>query len=329
MDFRTLSQLWFTESTNGLCYTYANSLRSLLNHINRYLGDLLITEIKPIDIIYMINDLSSNKNPNTGKPMSKKTLKTIVATTSRIFEMAIDNDWAFKNPARNKAKNIPKNARKKEVTAISERDRKLILSIPHKCQIAAMIMMLLGLRANELIALKWIDLDFNTKRAYIRRHAVKISANEYEIQSGTKNGKKRYVTIPDILLEKLREEKITSSSEYVFPKTDGEPHTPSSWKSVWNGYINSLNYSLYIEDHPSVSKYDPKGYPKTLKINPHQLRHTYATLLYLSNTDVLTASKLMGHSSVQITLDIYTHLDEEYKTLDISNFNNYIANDLI
>jgi len=35
----------------------------------------------------------------------------------------------------------------------------------------------------------------------------------------------------------------------------------------------------------------------------------------------------MGHSDVKITLDIYTHLDEKYKRLNIDKFNNYIAND--
>lgn len=90
--------------------------------------------------------------------------------------------------------------------------------------------------------------------------------------------------------------------------------------------MNHLNW--HYADCPG-SKFDPNGYPKMLTIKPHQLRHTYATLLYLSGTDPLTASKLLGHSSVQLTLDIYTHLDEQYKTLDITNFNNFLENDLL
>lgn len=60
----------------------------------------------------------------------------------------------------------------------------------------------------------------------------------------------------------------------------------------------------------------------------HQLRHTYCTMLYHAGIDALRASKLMGHSNVQITLDIYTHLEQKYKTIDITPFNDYVRNDI-
>ena len=49
-------------------------------------------------------------------------------------------------------------------------------------------------------------------------------------------------------------------------------------------------------------------------------------MLYFAGVDILTASKLMGHSNVRITLEIYTHLDERYKQLNIDKYNQYIAN---
>lgn len=61
---------------------------------------------------------------------------------------------------------------------------------------------------------------------------------------------------------------------------------------------------------------------------PHQLRHTYATLLYISGVDVKTASQLLGHSNITITLDIYTHLDKQFQKLNIQKFDNYIKSDL-
>ncbi|MEE0875337.1 MAG: tyrosine-type recombinase/integrase [Ruminococcus sp.] len=71
----------------------------------------------------------------------------------------------------------------------------------------------------------------------------------------------------------------------------------------------------------------PSGIPNLLeKFTAHQLRHTYCTMLYFAGVDILTASKLMGHSNVRITLEIYTHLDERYKQLNIDKYNQYIAN---
>ena len=54
------------------------------------------------------------------------------------------------------------------------------------------------------------------------------------------------------------------------------------------------------------------------------LRHTFATLLYTSGVDVLTASKLLGHSNISITLEIYTHLKEEKYIISIENYEIYI-----
>lgn len=46
---------------------------------------------------------------------------------------------------------------------------------------------------------------------------------------------------------------------------------------------------------------------------PHDLRHTYCTMLYEAGIDVLTAKEQMGHSDVKTTLGIYTHLDSTHK----------------
>lgn len=327
MDFRTLADLWYEQNTIGLGYIYTNSLRSFINHANTYFGSKDITEVSPLDISKLITTMAK-KNPHTKRPTSKSTLEELSHTLKRIFEMAVDNDWINKNPAKNAKKFIPKNAPKKEVGAISKEEQLAIINTPHRFQTAAMIMMLTGLRRGEIIALLWNDVDLENKLIFVHRHASEIGANSFSIGEGTKNGRNRYVNIPDSLCEFLKEKNNEAISPYVFPQKNGNPQTPSSWKSAWNSYINELNFAAYCKKDPLASKFDPKGYPKTIHINSHQLRHTYATLLYLSGTDVVTASKLMGHSSVQMTVDIYTDLDEKFKQYDISNFNNYLADEL-
>lgn len=323
--FRSAAKEWYDTQTVGLTYPYRKVLQSEVDYLNMYIGDLRVSEIKPTDINNIVLTLAAN-NPHTNRPSSKSSLEKLVHTTNRIFEFSIDNDYCFKNPAKNSGKAIPKNAPKKVVTAINKSEQLIILQIPHKCQATALLMMLTGLRTSEALGLEWKDIDLNEKKLYIHQRAVRVASNLYEVQEGTKNGKARFVTIPNNLCEYLREKKTQARYPLVFPKTNGTVHTPSSWKSAWQSYMNELNW--HYADQPG-SKFDPRGYPKLLDINPHQLRHTYATLLYLSGVDVLTASKLLGHSSVQITLDIYTHLDEQFKTLDITNFNEYLENDLI
>lgn len=57
---------------------------------------------------------------------------------------------------------------------------------------------------------------------------------------------------------------------------------------------------------------------------PHELRHTFCTILYQAGVDVLTARDRMGHASVQVTQEIYTHLDTKHKAEKMERLDEYI-----
>ena len=58
---------------------------------------------------------------------------------------------------------------------------------------------------------------------------------------------------------------------------------------------------------------------------PHELRHTFCTLLYVAGVDVLTARDQMGHASVQVTQEIYTHLDAKHKARKMEALDWYLS----
>lgn len=64
-----------------------------------------------------------------------------------------------------------------------------------------------------------------------------------------------------------------------------------------------------------------------LNITQHQLRHTYATLLYRSGIDAKTAQGLLGHSDVQTTLNIYTDIAEDIKKISVDKLNQFLNKD--
>ena len=81
-------------------------------------------------------------------------------------------------------------------------------------------------------------------------------------------------------------------SDYVFTQDDGQPIRPDSI-TFW--------LSNFSERH---------GLPH---INPHAFRHTAASVMITQGTDVVTGSKMLGHSKVSTTEDIYSHVIEESK----------------
>lgn len=331
--FCQLSEIWLDKMEAKVTYNWFNSLKNQIKHCNKYIGDKKIFEIKPYDIDIIINSLAKF-NSNTHKPASKKYLQSLVNTLQRIFEFAIENELIYRNPAKGKKKEIPQNAPQKIVEAISPRQQQLVIDVEHRAKIAAIIMMFTGLRTGELLALEWNDVDLNQYKIYVHQRAQKVDSNKYNIVQKTKNGKNRYVTIPSNLGVWLSKQKQNATSYLVCPDLDNKLQSPTQWKKLWQSYQKAINYFCYEENcknnnEKPLSYFSPKKIPIIEKpFNPHQLRHTYATLLYLSGVDVLTAQNLLGHSDVTTTLKIYTHLDEKFKELNVSKLDDYIKTDL-
>ena len=89
---------------------------------------------------------------------------------------------------------------------------------------------------------------------------------------------------------------------------------------MFESYISDLNAL-----NGKISKYDPNFKQMLDKITPHMLRHTYASMLYFSGVEVLTAQKLLGHADLSTTLKIYTHLQEQTEKLSIEKFDTFVS----
>ena len=316
----------------GQKYAYKVELECAVKHLKSYFGNRNCETIKGLDVEEFINYETKSINQNTGKLFSKRLIKEHIDIGKRIYEFALDNEIIdCRNPFLKKTRKISglKNTR----NPIDETQKDLVLKVYCRTQIAALIMLYCGLRRGEIIPLEWSDIDLINKQIAVTKSAERIDTNNFAVKSHTKNGKDRYVPIPDNIIPYIKLEKLNSENKYIYSQKSGKIHTVSSWKSNWNSYQSQLNYQYYCDTmkqlgRTPIHKNTPTGIPDLLeRFTAHQLRHTYCTMLYLAGVDILTASKLMGHSDVKITLDIYTHLDEKYKRLNIDKFNKFIAGD--
>lgn len=336
VNFSEIAKIWLENESFGKDYSYQYELKSATKHLIDYFGEMSCEDIRGMTVDSFLKFEYESNNPNTDKPYSKRLLREHINIGYRIFEYALDNELIpnIRNPFNSKKKKIPKDAPVKERLPIEDTQKKLILSVYHSVQTAALIMLYCGLRRGEVIPLEWSDVDLSNKTISITKSVRRKDSNNFVVKAHTKNGKDRYVPIPDNLIPILKLEKYNSKSKYVYPQKSGKIHTITTWEKNWNSYQTQLNYALYcslMKQKGEIPKsiFSPSGIPKVLeRFTAHQLRHTYCTMLYFSGVDILTTSKLMGHSSVKITLEIYTHLDEKYKKLNISKFNDYLSNDL-
>lgn len=320
MTVKEVSEEFLTTKIAMTTFDYARSVKNMIEYLNQNYGDCEIDSLKPKDMDMLINKLSL-KNPKTGKPSSKSTLKRLVQSVSSVFNYAIENEMATKNPMLNRK--IPKNAPYNPRRALTDEEKNLLLRTEHRAKIAAMIMMFAGLRRGEVIPLKWVDIDFANNLILVNKSATKADNNKFYVKSNTKNGKSRAVYMPEVLNSYLKQEKLKATSQFLTTSKSGEMHTLTTWSQMWKSYQTALNLANLNDMNRSI--YNPNGVPKTVdNITPHMLRHTYATILYSAGVDVKTAAKLLGHSDIKTTLTIYTHLEEEKQIKSVDCLDKYI-----
>lgn len=155
-----------------------------------------------------------------------------------------------------------------------------------------------GLRRGEILALRWSeDVDFEKSLLRVRRSIEQIG-RELTFKS-TKSGKGRVVTMPHVLVKVLRSHKARQAAErlrlgalyqdndLVCAGPDGSPVVPHKLSDAFRAAAARV-------DVP--------------KVTFHGLRHTHATILLRAGVHPKVVSERLGHSTVGITLDVYSHV---------------------
>ncbi len=128
----------------------------------------------------------------------------------------------------------------------------------------------------------------------------------------------RVVPIPDILFECLRKARQKAPiCRLFYPDTDGGHLRETSYRSSWESYWRYLNERA----GGTITQHKRDWTIVIDRITAHMLRHTYASLLYDSNVDIKSAQAFLGHSNIQITLKVYTHLSQRKAGQSIDNLN--------
>lgn len=301
--FGVWSEKWMTEvaEAKGLSTGALFKYRAAVNHMNAAFAEKSLKDIRLSDFQRFINQLAI-ENPNTGRPMSKESLKNIKKVGKNIFGYAQMNDIAGVSNFFDFVQ-IPVNAPQKHRTALSEAEMDAVVNTPHRGRPFAMLLLFTGLRVGEAVPLEWDDIDFEKKQIRITKSAD-LQSNTPIVKSGGKTtAATRLLPLPPILEECLLEWKKVQGPGHtlLFEKAHGDKEmmSKSSVHRLWVTYRNALN-----EGKPEEEKFT---------FTPHCLRHTYATMLYLQSVDLREAMQCMGHSNIQVTINIYTDTQNFYK----------------
>lgn len=268
------------------------ALQYEVNRLNDAIGGKTLKAVMPSDVQKIVN-------ARAGK--SGDAIRETASTLKNIFQAAVDNRLIQHSPAVSLA--LPKG---KDGThrALSREEIDVIVKVAkkgHRFGVAAMLMLFAGLRRGEVAAFN-CDTDVDGDSIIVSRSVG------YVINQGDERDPKSAAgtrTIP--IMPPLRPFLIDCRGFAI--KREG--NTTLSLQALRNA-INSFLYACEEEINGCAKRWQPKGHVwKTFSFRCHDLRHTFASLLYDAGVDVKTAQLWLGHASPVLTMRIYTHLSKE------------------
>lgn len=300
------ADIWLKTYKQNIGYNTYRRYESIINNQIKPTFELLkLSKLKLNDIQMLINQLSET--------YSASTVKKVKETLFQMCEQAIRNNLIFVNPVTGIQMPVMRSKKREPLTET------LIDQLTFFCRNysnGAFIMTLLytGMRRGEIVALTWDDINFQDKTITINK-AVEFKNNQAFVKPPkTEKGNR---TIPILnLLEPYLKQRQGFSKKYVFTKQDGGMHSETSLRKMWIKFLKDF------EDYLNMNNFEERV---VAKLTMHQFRHTYATILYNAGVDVKTAQEFLGHSSINITLDIYTHLSQKIKNQGAEKLNNYLS----
>lgn len=173
-----------------------------------------------------------------------------------------------------------------------------------------------GLRQGEALALKWSDIDFENKKITVNKTAARIKEKQTLQTPKTKNSK-RVISIDPTTLSILKSWKKDQIKIYFKNGKHFEGDDNFIFTNERADWVHIHNFIPYFKRFVTDHKLKP--------ITPHGLRHTHASLLFSAGVEPKNISDRLGHSTVQITLDLYTHITEEQRTDTVEKLLEYMV----
>ena len=280
--------------------TVRNYRERYYRNIQKVIGKKLLTEVKPIHCQNIFTKMAE-------EGYRTSTLYQTRITLYNMLEFARENDVILNNPCKRSVKsNMGKPSQKKKALTVETQKRFLQQAKGQSYENQFRFILQTGLRTGELVGLKWEDVNFENKTLKIERSMeYRYSVGEWRV--GEPKSKSGYRTIPltdeairILMAQKKKNMKIKEISiewvDYIFLSRKGEP-------------VKNSTYDTALFKICEKAEID--------KFSMHVLRHTFATRCIEGGMIPKTLQKILGHSNIGITMNLYVDITEEQKQKEI------------
>ena len=265
-----------------------------LSYIAPHLGGLRLQRLTTRHVDEWLATLSGHLSPST--------VRNAARTLARAVEFALKHDLVARNVV--KAAAVPRPPRSQRQALTVDAARRILADMQARASWVApavALAMYTGLRRSEVIGLRWADIDFDRSLLFVRRgyHHLGGPSGGIEVVREPKSAasiravelmQQTVVLLRDMHMEAERRAGLLAQpltlDDYLFATVEGRPYRPASLSGEFWRTAKRLG----------------------LKARFHDLRHLHASLLLSLNVHPKVVQARLGHSTIAVTLDLYSHL---------------------
>ena len=270
------AKIWMDSYKTGLRPATVKMYRDAYNgYIRGILGGMELRDVRPIHVRRVMAQVQDK---------SESLQHKVLITMRQLFDTARTNHLITDDPTAGVKTTPHTRPPKKEYLTQDEATALLDAIEEPRAKVFCALCYYCGLRREEALGLRWTDIG--PESLTVSRAVTFPDGNRPDPSMELKTpASRRMVPVPAALRDILSETPRTS--EYVVPTAHGEVMTAC-------GYAGLIAPAKRAAPYP---------------IHAHMLRHSYATALYHAGIDLRTAQRLLGHASIQMTAEVYTHLE--------------------
>lgn len=293
----------------GTISAYTSSFNT---YIRKPLGKKKLSQIRPEHVQKLYNDMS-------GK-YAKSTINLASIVLGGMYKQAVKNGLVLKNPVALAA--LPRKRKGKEIRVMKLEEQKIFLQYAKPSHYYTLYVVALntGMRLGELRALKWENVDFENDVIHVRQTMNYFPGKGTMLDTPKTESSVRDIPMLDEVSQILKQHKIQEEGRRLLL---GE-----KWKADFEGLVFTSPFGKHV--NATAVNVDMKQIEDDIHehgiefshIHPHVLRHTFATRGLERGIPPKVMQELLGHTSITMTLDIYSHVLPDMKAAEIQKLAN-------
>lgn len=298
-------------------------------YMEKQIGRYRVADFNPMILERLLQDMAD-------KDYSTKTIRDVYNILNAMFKYAVHNRLITFNPCA--GVDIPKTKTKPIRVLTVEEQREVLEQAKGRLHEHLIVTALgTGMRGGELLGLTWDDVDFQKREIHVNKTLVYIKDLEtkkyvFKYQTPKTKNSIRIIPMQESVYKALKRQRIQKKEmqmlsdkweplsgfeNLVFVGKNGKPIMEHSFQVTLDGIEKAINKERRKRVEKEKTEFIPIQH-----FYPHALRHTFATRCFEAGIEAKVVQGFLGHYSIAITLDLYTHVTNDKAKTEMDKLQN-------